>query len=581
MVLCIWPMSANTEIAKIFSEMASFFQMKDDRFRARAYENGAEILESLTLNVKQIYTEKGVKGLEELQGIGRGMAEKIEEYLTSGKVREYEALKQKMPVDMLGLRTVEGLGPKSIKVLYEKLGIKNLKDLENAARGGKIRKLTGFGEKKERNILEGIEFVKKNSGRMLLGYVWPKVLELAEEFKNMKEVIAIEPCGSLRRRKETIGDIDLLVASDEPEKVIERFVGMRDVVKVWGKGPTKASVRLEDNFDTDVRVVPKESWGSALQYFTGSKTHNVKLRQIAIEKGLKLNEYGLFDGKKKIAGETEEGVYQALGLTYIEPELREDTGEIEALRQGGKLPKIIPYGSLLGDLQVQTNWTDGEHSIEEMARAATAAGLQYIAITDHTKSLAMTGGSDEKKLLRQVAEIEKLNREIKGIKILTGAEVNILRDGSLDIGDEVLSKLDVVGASVHSLFKMPRADMTQRIIRAIQNPHVDILFHPTGRLIQKREAYEVDMEAVIKEAVKTRTILEINAYPARLDLSDEHIRLAQRYGAKFVIDSDAHSAEHFKYLDFGVAQARRGWTTADDVLNTLPVEEFLRKLKSN
>jgi DNA polymerase (family 10) len=577
--------------------MALFFEMKDDRFRARAYENGAEILGNLTFNVKDIYAKDGLGGLEGLHGIGRGMAEKIEEYIKTGEVKEYKALKKAMPVNLDELAAVEGLGPKGIKTLYEKLKVKTLKDLEKAARARKIRKLEGFGEKSEQNILEGIEFVKKNSGRMLLGYVWPYVEKLVEELRSMKEVQNISPAGSLRRKKETIGDIDILVATDEPAKVMEKFTSMPDVIKVWGKGETKASVRVKGNasaglsasFDIDLRVVPKESWGAALQYFTGSKEHNIKVRQIAIDKGLKLNEYGVFRGGKNMAGRSEEEVYNAIGLKYLEPELREDSGEVEILSgvpfthplgsPRVSLPKVIEYNSLRGDLQVQTDWTDGDHSIFKMAKEAKRVGLSYIAITDHTKSLAMTGGSDEKKLLRQMAEIGKINKKIRGITILKGAEVNILKDGSLDIKDEVLSKLDVVGVSVHSLFKMSRKDMTERIVRAIQNPHVDILFHPTGRLIQKRAGYEVDMERIIKEAVRTGTILEINAFPDRLDLRDEHIRMGVEMGAKFVIDSDAHNKEHFKYLEFGIAQARRGWATAEDVINTLPLSGFLSRLK--
>jgi len=569
----------NQEIAAIFRKMALFFQMQDDGFRARAYENGAEILENLTLNVKDVYAKKGLKGLEDLHGIGRGMAEKIEEYIKTGKIKEYGDLKKKMPVDIDELASVEGLGPMSIKTLYKKLKIKNLEDLEKAAKAGKIQKLKGFGKKTEENILEGIEFVKKNSGRMLLGYIWPRVEEIVEEFKSMKEVENISPAGSLRRKRETTGDIDILVATENPEKIVEKFISMPDVIKIWGKGLTKASIRVKGNFDIDLRVVPKESWGAALQYFTGSKAHNIKVRQIAIDKGFKLNEYGVFRGKKSVASKTEEEVYGAIGLRYLEPELREDTGEIELLQEKKQLPKIIPYGSLKGDLQVQTNWTDGAHSIEEMAKEAKRLGLEYIAITDHTKSLAMTGGADEKKLLRQMKEIDKLNKSIGGITILKGAEVNILKDGSLDIENKVLAKLDVVGVSVHSFFKMSKEDMTERIVRAINNPHVDVLFHPTGRLIQRRKAYELDMERVIKEAVKTGTVLEINAFPDRSDLKDEHIRMGVEAGAKFVIDSDAHSKDHLKYLEFGIAQARRGWAEANDVVNTLSLNKFLKKLK--
>jgi len=579
----------NEEIAKIFRELSAFYEMKNDRFRARAYDRGADVLNNLTQGLDDIYKKDGTKGLDKLSGIGRGMAEKIEEYIKTKHIKELESLKKEMPVDMEELTAVEGLGPKSVGVLFKKLGIKDLKGLERASRAGKIRKLEGFGKISEQNILEGIEFLKRNTGRMTLGAALPKARKILEELKELTGVSNVSEAGSLRRRKETIGDMDILVSSSNAKEVIDYFVGLPEVIKVWGKGPTKASVRVKANYDMDLRVVPEESWGAALQYFTGSKAHNVKVRQVAISRGLKLNEYGVFRGKKKIAGKTEKEVYEAIGLSYLEPELREDTGEVELMSAYGRstagrkknksLPKVIEYGSLKGDLQVQTDWTDGKYSIEEMAMEAKRLGLEYIAITDHTKSLAMTGGSDEKKLLRQMKEIDRLNKKIKGITILKGAEVNILKDGSLDIEDDVLAKLDVVGVSVHSLFKMSKRDMTERISRAMRNPNVDILFHPTGRVIQKREAYEVDMERIIREAIKTGTILEINAFPVRLDLKDEHIRMAVDLGAKFSIDSDAHNYEHFKYLEFGIAQARRGWAEEKDVINTLPLRQFLRELK--
>jgi DNA polymerase (family 10) len=387
--------------------------------------------------------------------------------------------------------------------------------------------------------------------------------------------------------RETVGDIDILATSKKPQKLIEFFLVNVTYKKLWGKGPTKVSVRTEYGFDIDLRVLPEETFGAGLQYFTGSKEHNVKLRTLAVKKGFKVSEYGVFSAKggKRIACETEEEVYRTLGLLYIEPELREDTGEIEAaLRQAqGKLPglpKIISYDSLKGDLQVQTDWTDGEHSIEEMAKEAKLHGLSYIAITDHTKDLAMTGGSDEKKLLKQMAEIDAVNKRISGITVLKGAEVNIRQDGSLDIKDEMLAKLDIVGASVHSYFKLPKKEMTARIVRAMANPHVDILFHPTGRLIKKREPYEVDMDAIIKTAKKTGTLLEVNAFPERLDLRDVDIRNAVDSGVKLVIDSDAHQKQHFSVLRYGIAQARRGWAEAKDIANTLPLAKFLKKLKN-
>ena len=374
---------------------------------------------------------------------------------------------------------------------------------------------------------------------------------------------------------------------------MERFVGLPFVAHIYAHGKTKTAVKLKNGLDADLRVVPAESFGSALNYFTGSKDHNVALREIAVKKGYKLNEYGLWKGRKMVAGKTEEEIYTALGLRYIEPEMRENTGEIEAARLGRSgilkevrspmLPKLIDYGDLKGDLQTQTNWTDGENSIEEVAKAAMDAGLEYIAITDHTKSLAMTGGSDEMKLLKQMTEIARINKKFSiqysAFKILMGAEVNIGKDGTLDISDEVLAKLDIVGASVHSHFNLSRAEQTKRVIRAMENPNVDIIFHLTGRLINKRGPIELDIGEIIKAAKRTGTILEINAFPDRADIKDEYVRKCIEAGVKMSIDSDAHSVEHFKLLDFGVAQARRGWAEKKDIINTLPVEKMLKMLK--
>ena len=383
----------------------------------------------------------------------------------------------------------------------------------------------------------------------------------------VKEAVA---AGSVRRMKETIGDVDLLVTTKNPKEVIDDFL---------------SKVPFEKRINIDIRVLRQDVFGAGLQYFTGSKEHNVKLRTHASSLGFKVSEYGVFKGKRRIVCKREEDVYNALGMPYIEPELREDQGEIEAaLRQAqGKLPalpKLIPYNSLKGDLQIQTDWTDGANSIDEMAKAAKEQGLEYIAITDHTKDLAVTGGSDEKKLLLQMAEIDRVNKKISGIKVLKGAEVNIRKDGTLDIADEVLSKLDVVGVSVHSSFKMPKKDMTERILRAMRNPHVDILFHPTGRSMPKRDSYDIDIDVVIEEAKKTDTMLEINAQPRRLDLKDSNIRKAKEAGAKMIIDSDAHSAEQLSYLRYGIAQARRGWAEAKDVVNTQPLEKCLKMFKN-
>lgn len=557
--------------------------MENIPFKPQAYEKAAMTLESLSEDIEDRYRREGLKGLESIPGVGKSIAEKIEEYLKTGKIQYYQEYRNKMPVDMDELTLVEGIGPKMVRDLWKHLKIRNLKDLEKAAKAGKIRKLPHFGQKTEQNILQGIEFVKKSKGRWLLGTIYPYSEELVGLLKNsglVKEAVA---AGSIRRMKEVIGDVDVLVTTDKPEKAIDYFLSLVSYEKIWGKGSTKVSIHTEQGFDVDMRVLPEEVFGAALQYFTGSKEHNVKLRTYAAEQGLKVSEYGVFKGKKRIASRTEEEVYKVLGMPYIEPELREDQGEIEAalrlapLAQG--LPTLIPYGSLQGDLQIQTDWTDGNNSIEEMAREGKKQGLEYIAITDHTRDLAMTKGSDEKKLLRQMAEIDRVNKKVSGIKILTGAEVNIRKDGTLDIKDEVLAKLDVVGVAVHSNFKMSKKDMTERIIRAMRNPHVDILFHPTGRLIQKREGYEVDIDAIMKEAKNTGTVLEINAYPERLDLRDTDIRKAVQAGVPMVIDSDAHRTEHIQYLRYGVAQARRGWAEKKDIINAWPFGQMLSFLK--
>ncbi|MFQ5904487.1 MAG: DNA polymerase/3'-5' exonuclease PolX, partial [Candidatus Binatia bacterium] len=520
----------------------------------------------------------GVKGLRNIPGVGEAIAEKIEEIIQTGKLRYYEELRKETPVDIRGLTAIEGVGPKIVKLLYGKLKVKNVADLEQVARAGKVRKLPHLGEKMEQKILKGIEFLKQGTGRFTLGSVLPLILEIEHRLRDLSEIQDVVVAGSIRRRKETVGDADILAISRKPEKVMGFFVSMPEVMHVHGQGKTKTMVKLKNGLDVDLRVVPGESFGAALNYFTGSKDHNVALRRIAQEKGLKLNEYGLFRGSKRIAGRTEEEIYKALSLSFVPPEIREDQGEIEAAKKG-ELPDLVGYQDLRGDLQTQTTWTDGANSIEEMAEEGRRLGLEYMAITDHTKSLAMTGGADEKKLCRQMAAIDKISQSLKGIALLKGAEVNINMDGTLDIEDEVLAQLDVVGIAVHSHFNLPRREMTERIVRAMRNPHADILFHPTGRVIQKREPYDVDMDAIIKTAKETGTALEIDAYPDRLDLKDEHVRKAVEAGVKLIIDSDAHSVNHIRFLEFGVAQARRGWAEKSDVINTRPLKEFLRCLK--
>ncbi len=579
----------NEEISKILYEIAILLEMKGIQFKPRAYEKASHAVESLSEPIDEVYKKEGVKGLMEIPGVGQKIAEKIERYIKTGHIKEYERLKKQVPVDLEDLSSIEGLGPKKILKLYKLLHIKHREDLEKALKAGKLRNLRGFGQKTEQNLLQAIGFLKHGQGRVTLGFVMPSIRALLEKLRSIEGVEKIEIAGSVRRMQETIGDLDILAIAKNPKEVMDFFTSMPEVLKVHAKGDTRSAVHLRAGVNADLRVLPPESFGAALQYFTGDKYHNVQLRQIAIKKGYKLNEYGLWkehppshkasEGKEKlIAGKTEEEIYEKLGMQWMPPEMRTNNGEIEAAIEG-KIPKLIEYDELQGDLQIQTDWTDGEYSIKEMAEAAKKLGLKYICITDHTKSLAMTGGNDEKGLLKEMAEIDKVQKQVSGIKILKGAEVNIMKDGTLDIKDEVLAKLDVVGAAVHSNFHMTEKEMIQRIIRAMENPNVDIIFHPTGRVLQKRDAYKVDMDALIKAAKRTKTILEIDAYPDRLDLKDEYIKKAIGAGVKLSIDSDAHSIRHLTYLEFGIGQARRGWATAKDIINTRSWQDMLKCLK--
>jgi len=581
----------NDEIARIFSEIGDYLEMQGVAFKPRAYQRAAVVIAGLTEEAADIYKKGGLRALEEIPGVGASIAEKIEELIKTGRLGYYQNLKNKVPVKLSELRAVEGLGPRHIKFLYQKLGIKNLQDLEEAAEQGKIRKLVGFGTKSEEKILKSIQFLKKSGGRFLLNEVLTQAREIEERLKRLPGVGKTAIAGSLRRRKETIGDIDILVTvstKSATNKVADFFASMPEVVTIFAKGPTKSMVKLKSSLDADLRVVPEKSYGAALSYFTGSKEHNVCLRELAIKKSWKLNEYGLFavGGRGKterwLAGRTEEEIYQKLGLVYIEPELREMTGEIEAA-QADQLPKLIGYNDLRGDLQVQTNWSDGQHSIEAMGRAAAALGLEYILITDHSQRLAMAHGLDEKRVLEQLKEIDRVNDRFKkaGIKlvILKGSECDILKDGRMDLPDQLLAKLDIVGGSIHSHFKLSRSEQTERLVRAMTNPQVDIIFHPTGRLINRREPYDLDIDRVIEVAKATGTVLEVNAFPDRLDLKDEHIRRCVAAGVKLVVSSDSHSTNHFSVLEYGLAQARRGWAEKSNVINAWPLEKMKSMIK--
>lgn len=580
----------NNILAKIFYEIALYLEMEDVPFKPQAYESAAMALEGLSEDVVEIYKRGGERAIEEIPGVGKSIAEKIIEYIKTGKIKYYENFKKKIPVNIGELTSIEGVGPKMVRDLWKHLKIKNIEELERAARQGKIRNLPNFGEKTEQNIIEGIEFLKRSKGRFLLSEILPRAREIEKALSSLKEIEQISVAGSVRRMKETIGDVDFLVTisggKEKQEKSAKRimdfFVSLPGVVKIWGRGATKSSVRMEEGFDVDLRILAKKSFGSALQYFTGSKEHNIKTRTIALEKELKLNEYGVFKGKKMIAGWNEVGVYKAIGLYWIPPELRENRGEIEASLKG-ELPRIIGYNDIKGDLHVHCNWNGGADSIETLAKEAIKIGYQYIGIADHTKFLRIENGLDEKKIEQRNKEIDLINKRLttnnKRFRILKGCEANILDDGKVDINDKTLAKLDYVIAGVHSRFKMSRNEMTERIIRAMKNPHIDIISHPTGRILKKRDEYQIDFDKILKVAKETGTILEINAWPQRLDLCDTNIKKAKEAGVKMIINTDSHQKDQLYFMEYGVSQARRGWAEKEDIINTQPLEKLLKYFK--
>ena len=553
--------------------------MNEVAFKPQAFEKAARILENLSEDAAEIYARGGLKALKEIPGIGESLAEKIEEFIKTGKIKYHAELKKKCPVDLEHLTAVEGVGPKSIKVLYKKLGVKNLADLEKAAKGGKVEKLPRFGPKIQENILRGIEFLKGGQGRLLLGFALPLARKIEKRLKELKGVSEAALAGSLRRRKETVGDFDILVVSKDPERVMDYFCSMPEVEKILAKGETRSSVRLHLGLDADLRVVRPESFGSALQYFTGSKDHNIKTRQIAQDKKLKLNEYGVFRREKRLAGETEKEVYAALGMEYIEPEMREDQGEIE-LSLKGKLPKLVELKDIKGDLQMHSTWSDGAYSIKEMALAAKKLGREYIAITDHAGHLHIAHALSPSDIKKQWQEIDKLNKDLKGIKILKGIEVDLDDFGRPELPEEILAKFDLVLGSIHSKLRMPKEEMTKRLVAAAKNPLVDILAHPTGRILGRREEMAMDLEEILKAAKESGTVLEINAYPERLDLNNQNIKKAKEAGVLLSIGTDAHSVPQLEYLELGVSEARRGWAEKKDIINTMSykkLREFLKK----
>jgi len=569
----------NLEVAKVLYAIAEILEMKGEDFKPRAYQKAARSIESMSEDVEELY-KKGK--LKDIPGVGEHIALKIEELIKTGKLKYYEDLKKEMPVNVEELSGVAGLGPKRIMVLYKKLGVKNLKDLKKAAEEHKIQKLEGFGEKVEEEILEGIEFVKKKSGRFLLGYIMPEAEEIKNYLSELKSVKQIEIAGSYRRRRETIGDIDILVTSNKPNEVISRFISMKDIDSVLAKGVTRSTIRLKTGLQVDVRVLKDSEYGSALQYFTGSKDHNIELRKIALKKGLTLSEYGLFKlrDNKLVAGKTEEEVYKKLGLDYIPPEIRENKGELVAA-SNGKLPKLIEEKDVVADLHMHSTWSEGGNTIDEMVVAALKAGRKVIAITDHVGQIGVTNPLDEKRLIQQAKFIDKLNKsyEKQGLRILKGAEVDILKNGRLALSRAAQAKLDIVLGSVHLATKMPAKEMTARIVKALENDRVHVLAHPTGRLLNEREPYAYDFARVCEAAKANDVFMEINAFPDRMDLSGENVRTAKEIGCKFSIGTDAHSIEHLKFLKFGVYMARRGWLERKDVLNAWSVKEIERSLR--
>lgn len=572
-------MMRNAEIAKILYAIAELLDMQGVEFKPRAYEKAARTVDTLSEEIAELYEKGGTKALEDLPGIGKHIALKIEEMLKTGKLKYYEKLKKEFPIKIEELMSVPGLGPKRIKLLYDKLGVKSLKDLEKAAKAGKIRKIRGLGKSVEESVLKGVGMVKEGKARFLLGSIEPLAEEIRSRIEEMGSVRKAEIAGSYRRRKETVGDLDFLIIASRPEEVMHLVTTMAEVKDVLAHGRTKSSVVLDNGLQIDFRILGQKEFGSALQYFSGSKEHNVVLRRLANKKGFSLSEYGLFTikGKRWVAGRTEEEIYGRLGLQYIEPELRENTGEIEAAAKR-RLPHLVELKDVKGDLQTQTGWSDGNDSVEEMAKAASAMGYKFVAITDHGgNALPVANPLDERRLAQQGKEIDRLNRK-HGIRIFKGTEVDITKDGKLALSRKALEDLDFVLAAVHSGFKSSEKEMTKRIVDAIESYPVHAFAHPTGRVINQREPYKVDMEELFDVCKRTGTFLEIDGFPTRLDLKDVHIKAAKEAGCRFTVSTDAHDKSHLRYMEYAVAQARRGWLEAKDILNTYPVDRIEKEL---
>lgn len=569
---------ANAEVGRIFNELADLLEIQGaNEFRVRAYRNAARTIDNLSHSLDALVNNG--EDLTELPGIGKDLASKIEAIIKTGSLPQLEDLKQQMPGNLVEMTRIEGLGPKRVKALHEQLGIATIEELRQAAEGGRISKLAGFGAKTEESTLADIKRrgdSAEKEKRLKLSTAEELARPLVDHLSKVKGLKKVDVAGSYRRRKETVGDLDILAVCKRGTDVMKAFVEYEDVDRVISKGTTRSTVVLRFGLQVDLRVVPEISYGAALHYFTGSKAHNVAVRKRGVKQGLKINEYGVFRGKKRIAGRTEEEVYAEVGLPYIEPELREDQGEIEAALED-RLPRLVTLDDIRGDLHSHTKATEGKATLEEMAQAARSKGYEYLAVTDHSQRLAMTHGLDVERLEEQIEAIDALNDRFDGLTLLKGIEVDILEDGSLDLPDTVLRKLDLVVCSVHSKFNLSQEKQTERIIRAINNPQVTILGHPTGRLIGQRDAYQFDVERVMKAAKETGCVLELNAQPERLDLTDVHCRMAKEMGLMVAVSTDAHSTQGLDVMRYGVYQARRGWLEKADVLNTRPLSE-LKKL---
>jgi DNA polymerase (family 10) len=571
----------NTDIASIFTRIADLLEIQGaNPFRIRAYRAAARTVSDQPQSVAAMLKEG--KDLGELPGIGRDLAGKIEEIVETGTLAMLKELEKEIPGELAELLSLSQLGPKKAAILHRELGVRNLQDLEEAAGSGKIRDLRGFSEKSEKKILEEIKRFTGAEKRTKLAEAEQIVRPLVEYLERIEGVKDVVTAGSFRRRRETVGDLDILVTCESGPAVMDRFVAYEDVREVLARGETKSTVLLRSRFQVDLRVVPRDAFGAALHYFTGSKDHNVAIRTIGVKKGLKISEYGIFQGEgekeKRVGGQTEEEVFAAVGLPYIAPELRENRGEIEAAREG-KLPRLVALEDIRGDLHAHTRETDGRSTLEEMAAAARALGYGYFAITEHSRSVTIARGLDPKRLEKQIEAIDRLADRYPDFRILKGIELDILEDGSLDLPDQILAKLDLRVCSVHSRFTLSAEKQTERIIRAMDNPLFNILGHPTGRLIGEREPYAVDMEKIVAAAAERGCFLELNAHPDRLDLTDFHCRMARDMGVKVVISTDAHYTEDFKFMRFGIDQARRGWLEKDDVLNTRELDDLLGLLK--